>query len=307
MKLVTIIITTYYRYEYLVQAIESVLMQDYPNKEIIVVDDNSNKEISEKIANINGIFYIRNDSNLGASKSRKKGFEFARGEYVIFMDDDDFYIYKHLFSKSRNIFNTQGLKDKLVFVSGNAYLLLSGSNSIIEGTKLNFNGLVQKEKYISGFQYKYQKPYSTFTTIFSTDIIRNNVISKTDMFNDTIIYINALLYGNIWFIEDIIGLYRIHENNISKNIDLNFLIDNLYEKYKVAKDNPNIFSVDPQFWLFNQFKLTYDYYIIESKPILSNYFKLLIWIVKHLQSYKYKFKFIFIWCKDVLKMVMKKR
>ena len=306
MKLVTVIITTYNRYNYLIQAIKSVLMQDYPNKEIIVVDDNSNEEISKKISRIEEIIYIRNDTNLGASESRKKGFKFANGEYVIFMDDDDFYIDKQFLSKSVDIFTNYQVSHNLVFVSGNANLLLSDSNQIVEGAKLDHNGLIQKEEYISGFQYKYHKPYSTFTTVFSSEIIKNYIIPHTNMFNDTIIYINALLYGNAWFIDDVIGIYRIHENNISKNIDLSFLIDNLYEKYIVALNNPNIFSINPQLWLFNQFRLTYDYYIIESKPIFSDYFELLIWIECHLKSYKYKFKFFCIWFKNILKVVLKR-
>ena len=305
MKLVTFIITTYNRYDYLIQAIQSILKQDYLNKEIIVVDDNSDKEISDKISIIEGITYIKNNKNLGASDSRKKGLKIANGEYVIFMDDDDFYTDKYFLSKCIDIFNKYQSKYNLVFVSCNANLYMDDSKEILEGSKLSFKGFVQNREYLNGFQFKYAKPYSTFTTVFHTEIIKNKVVPSVEMFNDTTIYMNALLYGNVWFLEDVIGLYRIHGNNISKNIDVKFLIDNLYEKYKVGFSNKHKILDNPKFWLYSQFKLTYNYYIIESKPCIKDSLKLLSWIEMHIHSVRYNTKFFLMWFVNLIKIFLK--
>lgn len=98
MELVSIVITTYGRAEFLQRAIESVLKQTYKNLEILIVDDNDEKseqrvkteKIIEKFVNkgIN-LKYIKNKINMGACYSRNIGIDNAKGKYINFLDDDD--------------------------------------------------------------------------------------------------------------------------------------------------------------------------------------------------------------------------
>jgi len=96
--LVSVVITTYKRHDYLQRAISSVLNQTYTNLEVIVVDDNDedsdySKQVKELIKQIcvtdNRIKYVPMGKNSGACKARNKGIEISRGEYVNFLDDDD--------------------------------------------------------------------------------------------------------------------------------------------------------------------------------------------------------------------------
>ena len=96
-NLVSVIIPTYKRSDYLLQTIESVLNQTYSSIEIIVVDDNGfgtvfQKETYNKLKSLivtNKIIYIPHDTNKNGSAARNTGFKASKGEYINFLDDDD--------------------------------------------------------------------------------------------------------------------------------------------------------------------------------------------------------------------------
>lgn len=97
----SIIITTYKRSNFLVRAIESCLMQDFQGeKEIIIVDDNGDgtpcqietHDIIRDYICKNQIKYIVNKVNKGACAARNTGAEKAKGEYLLFLDDDDEFL-----------------------------------------------------------------------------------------------------------------------------------------------------------------------------------------------------------------------
>ncbi|MDN3671937.1 glycosyltransferase [Flavobacterium branchiarum] len=89
--LVTVIIPTYNRKEYFETAIQSVVGQSYANIEIIVVDDGSTDNyaglICDKFSNCT-YFYKKNG---GIAAARNYGINLSEGEYIAFLDDDDFW------------------------------------------------------------------------------------------------------------------------------------------------------------------------------------------------------------------------
>lgn len=96
-KLVSVIIPTYKRSDYLLQTIDSVLKQTYTSIEIIVVDDNGfgtdfQEETYNKLKSLidsNKIIYIPHDTNKNGSAARNTGFKASKGKYINFLDDDD--------------------------------------------------------------------------------------------------------------------------------------------------------------------------------------------------------------------------
>jgi glycosyltransferase involved in cell wall biosynthesis len=89
--LVSIIVPTYNYASYVEKAIQSCLNQTYKPLEIIVVDDGSTDGTAELIARKfdSRVEYIYQD-NRGVSAARNAGLEQARGEFVTFLDADDF-------------------------------------------------------------------------------------------------------------------------------------------------------------------------------------------------------------------------
>lgn len=98
--LVSVIIPTYKRSDYLIRAINSVLNQTYKNIEIIVVDDNdgdnefriSTINVLKNLIDNTNIIYIKHSINKGLPAARNTGVKVAKGTYIAFLDDDDEFL-----------------------------------------------------------------------------------------------------------------------------------------------------------------------------------------------------------------------
>lgn len=93
--LVSIVISTWNRVELLSEALDSVLIQDYPRYEIIVVDNASDdgtkefmEEFSEKHGDVLFMYKRMDNSNYTAMETLNEGFNWANGKYILVLDDD---------------------------------------------------------------------------------------------------------------------------------------------------------------------------------------------------------------------------
>ncbi len=86
---VSVVICTFNRSECINACVESLRHQTYPKDhyEIIVIDDAST-DATKEIAKINGVEFIRHKTNKGISAARNTGIAAAKGEIVVFIDDD---------------------------------------------------------------------------------------------------------------------------------------------------------------------------------------------------------------------------
>lgn len=92
-KLVSVIIPVYNVEKYLPQCIDSVRNQTYKNLEIILINDGSSDksgEICEKYSKTDSRIYVIHKENGGLSDARNAGLDYASGEYIFFLDSDDF-------------------------------------------------------------------------------------------------------------------------------------------------------------------------------------------------------------------------
>lgn len=90
----SIIIIGYNIEDYITRAIESAENQDFENKEIIVVNDCSTDSTESKILECcekyKNIQYIKHEVNKKAGGARNTGLKIAKGEYIVFLDGDDY-------------------------------------------------------------------------------------------------------------------------------------------------------------------------------------------------------------------------
>lgn len=93
-KRFSIIIAAYNIQDYIERAIESIIKQTFQNIEIIVVNDCSTDKTGEKVKDMctkyNNIIYIEHTENKKAGGARNTGLKIAQGEYVVFLDGDDY-------------------------------------------------------------------------------------------------------------------------------------------------------------------------------------------------------------------------
>lgn len=94
MATVSIIIPTYNRADYLLEAVESVFTQTFDDYETIVVDDGSTdntRELLEPLINAGKIKYIYQDDR-NKSIARNRGIKLSTGKYIAFLDSDDLFL-----------------------------------------------------------------------------------------------------------------------------------------------------------------------------------------------------------------------
>ena len=93
-KLISIIVPIYNVENYLSECINSVLVQTYTNFELLLVNDGSTDcsgKICEKFLAMDNRIRVLNKKNGGLSSARNFGLERAIGEYIIFLDSDDYW------------------------------------------------------------------------------------------------------------------------------------------------------------------------------------------------------------------------
>ena len=93
MNLVSIIVPCYKVAPYVEQCIRSIMEQSYSNLEIIPVDDGSPDEVPQildRLALEDDRIRVVHKQNAGVSAARNSGLDVARGEYVVFVDGDDY-------------------------------------------------------------------------------------------------------------------------------------------------------------------------------------------------------------------------
>ena len=192
--LVSIVIPTYNNGVYLKKAISSVLNQTYKNFEIIIIDNHSSDNTDEIISKFEGdcIQYLKIHNNGVIAKSRNAGILLAKGEWVAFLDSDDWWtkdklktcmyyannqvslIYHDLKIKSikpqlfgRKVIKTRQLKEPVLIdllVNGNA---ISNSSVIVRKKIIKKIGLINEcSKLVAAEDYNTWLRISNFTDQF---------------------------------------------------------------------------------------------------------------------------------------------
>lgn len=95
LPLISIIVPIYNLELYLDICLSSIIKQIYPNLEIILVNDgstDSSLSICEKYCQLDSRIKVISQVNSGVSVARNTGLEYAKGEYICFIDGDDYII-----------------------------------------------------------------------------------------------------------------------------------------------------------------------------------------------------------------------
>jgi glycosyltransferase involved in cell wall biosynthesis len=116
--LISVILPVYNRANWVARAIDSVLSQTYQNFELLVIDDGSTDDTSRVLENYGSRLKVLKQAHRGATAARNLGLEYARGEFVAFIDSDDRW-YADRLSSQLHCFNRR----EVGLVFGNAALV----------------------------------------------------------------------------------------------------------------------------------------------------------------------------------------
>lgn len=120
--LITIGLTCYNAEDTIVRALKSAMDQDWPHKEIVVVDDGSSDQSRQVLRaflqDYPEVLYVEHKKNIGAAGARNTIVREAKGDYVTFFDDDDESFPERLSVQYERICGYKGSDVVLCFSSG---------------------------------------------------------------------------------------------------------------------------------------------------------------------------------------------
>jgi glycosyltransferase involved in cell wall biosynthesis len=147
---ISVIIPVYNGEKFLAEAVQSVLAQNYPSLEIIIVDDGSTDNTRKICDNYKHLIKYLYQDNAGPSSARNMGLSLATGEFISFLDVDDLWpvnkLKDHLaeFKKNPSLGFVQGFTEQVYYRKYNPDLSkISKKEEIIFGFLLG-SGLYRK-------------------------------------------------------------------------------------------------------------------------------------------------------------------
>ena len=129
--------------EYIDFALKSILNQNYDNYEIVMIDDGSNKEVKDYIAQYenNPKFVIHHQENQGMVKSSMQGLRLAKGDYIVYVDFDDY-----IAPNTLSIYNDIITKYNVDVVMGNHVRFTDDINNVTTLESYFKEGMVDKKE-----------------------------------------------------------------------------------------------------------------------------------------------------------------
>lgn len=284
LPLVTVIITTYNRKKYLEKAIQSVVNQSYSNIEMLVVDDGSKVNYAASIcANFLNCTYI-NKENGGLSSARNYGINLAKGEFIAFLDDDDFWA-------------SSKIEKQVKILLENSSVDCVHSAAAVVNEKGELTGELigaSQNKIHKRSGYVFWNALGSWVIKSPTPLIRKKVFQSDLMFDETIkvgedvdFYQRMFYRHKVFYINEPLAFYRQYEDENRLSVQLEKYIGiekKMYHNFKRMKIRNHFV-----FYLI-KIKLIKSYIkrwnaIFKNDPIKSNEFE--IWIKANYLRDKY--------------------
>jgi len=207
-ELITIITANYNAAQFITQTIESVLVQEYTNWEMIIIDDvstdNSLEIIQKYILKDDRINLIQLDRNSGPAVARNTGIKEAKGRYIAFLDSDD------VWTPNKLAVQITFMQERNISFSYASYDLIDEENSLkgeflVEG-KVNYTDLLKT------------CDIGCLTAVYDTKVlgkVEMPLILRRQDYGLWLRLLKKIDYA--YAIEDKLGVYRLRRSSISSN------------------------------------------------------------------------------------------
>lgn len=276
---ISIIIPVYNCEKYLNRCLDSVLNQTYNELEIILVNDGSTdktSDICDKYKVKDERIKVIHKENGGVSSARNVGISESSGEYIMFLDSDD-WIESNMVEK---MYNHISRYDDIDMVMCGCCLEFSSKEKNILDIKLKNKTYNSLEEYLKEFSYYRDKGVFGYSVnkIFRSSIIKNNQVlfKKYSIAEDLFFLYDLLPYCNkIKVIEDSLYHY-MHENqhSLSKSNkeDSLYIINLFYDKTKDFLYNTNSYEINKEY-ISNGYIQSISHYILNNVMYEDNKIK----------------------------------
>lgn len=221
----SVIIPIYKVRAYLDTCIESVLNQDFQNFEIILVVDEESLdgclEISERYAKSDSRIKIITVEHIGLGHARNCGLDIATGEYIVFIDSDDFLGKNNHFRALDSCIQER----EPDYIIARHRKLIDTNGCVVDGSKPWKKKIIEDqnfEKKMVSILDSGQFNLSAWAKAIRRELIEENNIRFANGISEDIDWTGRILNSTdrIEVINDDSYVYRIRDNSLSKRTDL---------------------------------------------------------------------------------------
>lgn len=247
--MLSIIVPIYNSENYLEYCLESLVLQEFKDFEVILVDDGSTdeslkicKSYSDRYNNIK----VVHQENKGVSSARQNGIKIAAGDWVIFVDSDDFVeknmceiIYKSIYETDCDIIAFDQRFNETSYYKGNKSELVKG----ILGFEANFD--LNNRSLFSVCSKAYNKRF----------LLKNKIVFEYELFNgeDMIFNIDAFIKANnIKFVNKEFYHYRKNISSITHSYNKKILRNDEYFLEKLKSICEEVFDFNESKSIYNE-------------------------------------------------------
>lgn len=263
---VAIVMATYNRFSYLLTYLYSLFLQENINVKLYISDDCSSDQTADYFEKWSQnypdlLYYHYSMKGVGPSENRKIALQEVVEDFVILSDDDDYYINPNfLFDSVESICKSDG---NISICFGSAVILDMETR---QETPIILDYLGSSTAAVfSNLLFSMRKPPSTFLMIFKFSEELKQKLLMMEMLNDVSIYLLVLDYfdGNVGGGQAVSGIYREHASNITKSLDLDFMLDNFKQQIVIVK-NSSLDACVKEVLIRKQNKMNIEYYLSNS-------------------------------------------
>ena len=206
-SLVSVIIPSYNSARYIDKAIQSVLKQKSPT-EIIVVDDGSADDLEavlEQYIKSNYITYLKNDTNLGVAKSRNRGVQAAKGEYVAFLDADDWW-------------KEDKLEKQLELMNRTDCIMSYTSREIVDDNGVYTGRVIHTDEKMEFETLLHHNSIACSSVVLKREVALDMPMEHDNLHEDYLNWLKILQkYGKAYGVKEPLLLYRLSKTGKSRN------------------------------------------------------------------------------------------
>lgn len=219
MPKISVIIPTYNRKNYLLQALDSVLGQVDSDFEIIVSDNCSTDGTAEVIkAYLHDprVRYFRNESNVGmVGNWRKALYDRARCEWFVLMSDDDYFTDNAYLTTVAALIDSADVR--LVYAGGHVQDITRGTTTLMLP---QYSGVVDGRTVFASRGKIAPQDFLLCNVFFRRDdALRLGFLSNDyNLSSDSEFFLKVALEGNVGIVREPVCVYRVHSGNLTKTV-----------------------------------------------------------------------------------------